>query len=124
MPIKVRVQNFQSLEDVSLTIDGFTVVTGTNNAGKSALFRAIQGVFMNTPGTSFVRHGSNHSSVELQFDENHTVVWEKGNKVNRYVINGKVFDNVGAGTPLELTEFGVNPVTLQEQKYWPRLPLS
>lgn len=121
MPIKVRVQNFQSLEDVSLTIDGFTVVTGTNNAGKSALFRAIQGVFTNTPGTNFVRHGSNHSSVELQFDENHTVVWEKGNKVNRYVINGKVFDNVGAGTPLELTEFGVNPVTLQEQKFWPQI---
>ena len=36
MPLKVRVRNFQSIEDATLVIDGLTVVTGTNNAGKSA----------------------------------------------------------------------------------------
>jgi len=121
MALQVRVRNFQSLEDVTLTIDGFTVVTGTNNAGKSALFRAIQGVFTNRTGTNFVRHGAKHCTVDLTFDDGQTLTWEKGSKVNRYVVNGKVFDNVGHGVPPEVAAFGVTAVTLNDDKYWPQI---
>lgn len=124
MSVKVRVRNFQSLEDVSLTIDGLTVVTGTNNAGKSALFRAIQGAFVNRSGNTFVRHGAKNCTVDLEFDDGQKLTWEKGakgQKINRYVINGKPYDNVGAGVPPEVADFGVNPVILNDDKYWPQI---
>ena len=121
MSLKVRVRNFQSLEDVSLTIDGLTVVTGTNNAGKSALFRALHGAFTNRPGRSFVRHGSKHCTVDLTFDDGQTLTWKKGQGINEYVINGKEFPNVGHGVPPEVEAFGVRPVLLNDDKYWPQV---
>lgn len=35
MAVRVRIQNFQSIEDCSVVIDGLTVITGPNNSGKA-----------------------------------------------------------------------------------------
>ena len=43
MAVTARVQNFQSVEDATIVIDGLTVITGTNNSGKTAVMRAIRG---------------------------------------------------------------------------------
>ena len=37
MPVRVHVQNFQSIREAEVEIAGFTVITGTNNTGKTAL---------------------------------------------------------------------------------------
>ena len=89
--IKVRIQNFQSIEDLTLEIDKLTVITGSNNTGKSAIVRAIRGVFQNTRGTSFIRHGKPKSTVTITFADGQTVVWEKGRgKADKptYILNG------------------------------------
>ena len=65
MAVKVQVKNFQSLKDVELEIEGFTALSGPNNSGKSALMRAIRGVFQNTGGTSFITHGEKEMEVSL-----------------------------------------------------------
>jgi len=110
MATKVQVKNFQSIKKASLEIDGFTVITGKNNSGKTALQRAIRGVFENSRGHSFVRHGESHCEISLSFDDGDKVTWFKGKKENKYVINGKTYDKVGAGTPDELKELGVYPI--------------
>jgi len=33
--VKIKVQNFQSIEDAEIVVKGFTVITGTNNGGKA-----------------------------------------------------------------------------------------
>lgn len=124
MPVKVRVQGFQSLDDVSLEIDGLTVVTGTNNAGKSALFRAIHGAFVNRKGNSYVRHGAKKCRVDLEFDDGQTLCWEKGAKgvkLNDYTINGKVFKNVGQKPPEEIESLKISPILLNDDKAWPQV---
>lgn len=122
MPLKVRVRNFQSIEDGTIVIDGLTSLTGTNNAGKSAMFRAIRGVFTNTRGHAFVRLGTSHSTVDIEdLDDGRTLTWEKGPKVNRYVINGKKFDRVGHGVPPEVAAFGVTPLGVGGQDLWPQI---
>lgn len=35
MAVRVRIQNFQSIEDCTVVIDGLTVITGPNNSGKA-----------------------------------------------------------------------------------------
>lgn len=122
MPLKIRVRNFQSIEDATIIIDGLTVVTGTNNAGKSAMFRAIRGAFANTRGFDFVRLGSSHCTVDIEdMVDGRMLTWEKGPKTNRYIVNGKRLDRVGHGVPVEVADFGVTPISVGGQDLWPQI---
>jgi DNA repair ATPase RecN len=121
MAIEVRVRNFQSIEDASITIGGLTVLTGTNNAGKSALFRAVRGAFTNAPGHAFVRNGQPFCTVDLTFDDGQTLTWKKGKGINTYVVNGKVYDKVDRGVPPEVRIFGVDPIQVGDKDLWPQI---
>lgn len=122
MPLKVRVRNFQSIEDATLIIDGLTVVTGTNNAGKSAFFRAIRGAFTNSRGYAFVRYGTKFATVDIEDLENgNKLTWKKGKGVNSYTINGKEYPKVGHGVPPEARIFGIEPVTAGKTELWPQI---
>lgn len=121
MAIKVRVRNFQSIEDASIVIDGLTVLTGTNNAGKSALFRAVRGAFTNAPGHAFVRTGQQHCTVDLEFDDGRTLTWMKGKGVNTYIVNGKKLEKVDKGVPAEVKIFGVDPIQVGDKEMWPQI---
>lgn len=117
----VQVKNFQSLEDVDLEVSGLTVVTGTNNSGKSSLARSIQGVFANPRGFAYVRDGTSHCSVSVGFPDGSSVLWEKGEKVNSYTINGKTLNRVGQTVPKEVLSLGVQPVELTgRDPVWPQ----
>lgn len=117
----VRVRNFQSLKDVTLDIQGLTVVTGPNNSGKSALMRAIRGVFENSPSNALVRYGEKSLTVDLTFNDGQTVTWEKGPKTNDYTINGYKLQTVGRGVPTELEDLGVKGITCSNTVLWPQI---
>ena len=118
MAIKVKIENFQSIEKADLEINGFTVITGKNNSGKSAVLRAIRGVFQNTGGNAFVRYGKPHSSVSLDFEDGNSVTWLKGKKENKYLINGKEYDKVGSGVPEPLQDFLMQPIKAGGREIW------
>jgi DNA repair exonuclease SbcCD ATPase subunit len=129
MAVQVRVQNFQSIEDASVTIDGLTVVTGANHSGKTAFMRAIRGVFTNAPPGPLVRHGCAHLSVSLVFDDGTSVLWEKGwekpgrkgKTINRYTVNGKQIATVGRGVPPEVEGLGVREISAASDRVWPQI---
>lgn len=119
--ITVRIRNYQSIEAADLEVSGLTVLTGSNNSGKSAIFRAIHGVFTNTRGNLFVRNGKEYCSVTLDFHDGQTVTWEKGSGVNRYRINGKWLNKVSQKVPDEVANLGVVPVNLSgRDPLWPQ----
>ena len=118
--MKVRIQNFQSIADSSIEIDGFTVISGPNNCGKSVVIRAIEGVFSNKSGHSFVRHGAEHCTVTLEVN-GRTVIWKKGKKVNQYVIDGKLYDKVGSNPPAELLDLKIGPIKTGGHEIWPQI---
>lgn len=120
MSVKIRVRDFQSIEDATIEVSGLTVITGQNNTGKSAMIRAVQGVFTNPRGYKFVRHGRPHCTVDVTFQDGKTVTWEKGDGVNRYVVNGKKLDKVGQSVPLEVESLGVVPITAAGCELWPQ----
>lgn len=124
MALKIRVRNFQSLEDVALDIDGFTVVTGANNTGKSALMRAIRAAFQNLRGTSFIRHGANKTIVDVEFSDGHKLTWEKGrkrgDKPTYYVGDGGAI-HPGQGVPDKVRDSGVRPITAGNREVWPQI---
>lgn len=118
--MKVRVQNFQSIADSTVEVKGLTVISGSNNCGKSAVIRAIEGVFINKGGHSFVRHGADHSTVTIDVD-GRQIIWKKGKKINQYIIDGKVFDKVGSSPPDELKEFKIHAIKAGNQELWPQV---
>lgn len=129
MAVQVRVRDFQSIEDASVTIDGLTVVTGANHSGKTAFMRAIRGVFTNAPPGPLVRHGCAHLSVSLVFDDGTSVLWEKGwekpgrkgKTINRYTVNGKQIATVGRGVPPEVEGLGVREISAASDRVWPQI---
>ena len=123
MPVHVHVSNFQSIRDADVVVDGFTVITGQNNTGKTALMRAIKGVFQNTPGTAFIREGETNCSVTVDFGDR-KVTWYKGTgKRDRptYTIDGGEPMHPGQGVPSEVEALGVMPIQAGGQEVWPTI---
>lgn len=119
--VRVRVQNFQSIVDAEIVVDGLTVVTGQNNSGKTAVMRAVHGVFTNASGNALVRHGEDHLSVDLDFGNGQEVRWEKGPKIKpRYTIDGKVIA-AGRQVPDEVATLGVQPIQAGASVVWPQI---
>lgn len=119
--MKIKIENFQSLKDIELDVSGLTILTGSNNTGKSAVIRAVSGVFNNTRGNSFVRYGEKHSTVAVEWSDTEQVIWEKGKGTNRYIINGKIFDKVGSSPPEELKDLGVYALKAGGKEVSPQL---
>jgi len=119
--MKIKIENFQSLKNVELDVSGLTILTGSNNTGKSAVVRAVSGVFNNTRGNSFVRYGEKHSTVSVEWSDTEKVTWEKGKNTNRYTINEKVFDKVGSNAPDELKDLGVYTLKAGGKEVSPQL---
>lgn len=120
MTVKIRVRDFQSIEDAEIEVSGLTVITGANNTGKSAMLRAVHGAFTNARGTKYVRHGKDQCRVDVTFGDGRSLSWEKGEKVNRYTVDGKVLDKVGSGVPIEVETLGVVPITAAGREVWPQ----
>ena len=125
--VKIEVNNFQSIEHVVLTVDGFTALAGRSGLGKSALLRAVEAALGGASGATFVRHGAHcakrlkdvktckcFASVHITAD-GLDLLWEKGDCVNRYVYNGVNYDAVARGFPEFLrTNFG--PVKIGDKQ--------
>lgn len=107
--MKVKIKDFQSIESADLTVEGFTVIVGRSNIGKSAIVRAIEGALTNLSGDSFVRLGAHHTEVDIECDDL-TLKWKKGGGFNDYEINGEVFESVGRGAPHVIAEAGFREV--------------
>lgn len=97
----IHIKNYQSHRDTFLEFDeGVNVLIGESDAGKSAIFRAIQWCLYNRPlGSGFRTSGARgDTSVTLKFTDGNELVRVVGPKENVYIVNGQ-----------ELRAFGQNP---------------
>jgi hypothetical protein len=125
--IEIEVQGFQSIAHATIKVEGFTALVGRSNIGKSAFVRAVRSALTNPVGTSFVRHRrdcSRQTSKKKTCDCQATVhiradgfdlMWEKGDKVNRYTFNGKEYDKPERGTPDFLSDTGFSSIKLGDK---------
>jgi hypothetical protein len=76
--LKVSVKNFQAIAKASLELTGLTVITGSSNLGKTALFRAISGAFFGLPGDYYIRDGEDFTGVGVEDPDNDLkVIWRR-----------------------------------------------
>jgi energy-coupling factor transporter ATP-binding protein EcfA2 len=120
--IQVEITNFQAIDHLKLTVEGFTALVGRSNIGKSSVVRALKCALSGSSGSDFVRHDARlcprlvggaktckcFASVKLTFGEGQALLWEKGARgINRYTVwkDGveSIYDRVGQN--IDLPEF-------------------
>jgi DNA repair protein SbcC/Rad50 len=104
----IDVTNFQSHKHTKLDLHpGINAVTGPSDAGKSAVFRAINWVIKNRPrGTAFQSSfiGKGSTEVSLDFDGTKVVRTKKGT-TNKYSLGEEDFNTVKTNVPLPVSDF-------------------
>lgn len=102
----VTIENFQSHKHTHVDLVGGTnVIIGESDAGKSAVFRAINWVVSNRPlGDAYRSEWGGETRVVIETTDGHTVTRIKGPSRNQYVVNGKVLTAFGSEVPTEVTE--------------------
>jgi len=70
----VKVSNFQSIEDVRLNVDGFTLLVGESSQGKSATFRALQAAVSNRFRAGQVRNGTDRAEIGIKFSDDEPIL--------------------------------------------------
>jgi len=124
--LKVRVRNFQSIEDQSVEIEGLTVVTGPSNRGKSALIRALAAVFLGRPGDDYIRHGKKETGVRIEEDGDFQIIWRKTTKPTPrrpsvLKVNGALHTKFGRDHDTLTKEVGVSYVETGRSKTIPQI---
>ena len=103
---KVEIQNFQSHKNTVLEfILGTNVVIGESDAGKSAIFRAINWVITNRPlGDTFRSDWGGETRVAIYTAEGDVIERIKSSTKNLYIVNGKPLTAFGSEVPEQVSE--------------------
>lgn len=105
---EITIKNFQSIKEASLNIEGFTVIIGRNNIGKSAIVRAIGSALSNQTGSDFIRRGEKSTEVEIKRD-GLDLQWKKGSS-SSYKINGEAFSKLNRAVPAPVLSHGFRKI--------------
>ena len=105
---KVHIENFQSLHDVEVELDGLTVIVGPSSSGKSAFTRALRTLTSNARGDSFISHGEQTCTITAYTDKGVASI-SRGKK-NEYTLipsnsEKKIFTKLAGAVPEEVSEF-------------------
>ena len=119
--LKVRIRNFQSIADTSFEIDGFSVIVGKNNKGKSATIRAIDAALSNKLGNNFIKWGKTETQVDIQKD-NLDITWVKGDTASYRVKVGeisKTYTSLKGAVPQPILDAGFRKLEIADEKLNP-----
>ena len=116
--LKVKIKNFQSVANTEFEVDGFTVIVGKNNRGKSAIVRAIDSALSNRLGNNFIRWGKLQTEVGLIKDDL-DVSWIKEEKTASYNINKKPYTSLNRAVPQPILDAGYKKFEIGDEKINP-----
>jgi hypothetical protein len=111
---EITIKDFQSIEDVHFKIDGFTVIVGKNDIGKSAVIRSIDAALTNLAGKDFIRWGKKNTEVNIKRD-GLDILWKKGDKTV-YTVNNENFSALNRAIPEPLEKAGFSKMELGDKK--------
>lgn len=119
---RVRLENFQSHADSTINLEpGINLITGSSDAGKSAILRGVNWVLHNKPGgKGFIRHGAGEARVTVTFSDGTTVQRVRGASRNAVLIKKpggeeSAYDKFGTDYPPEVLDALGNPPNEERQ---------
>ncbi len=106
MIVKVEIENYQSHEKTLLDlVPGVNVIIGESDAGKSAIFRAINWAASNRPlGDIFRSEWGGDTKIVIHTSEGDVIERRRTASKNEYIVNGKPLTAFGTETPEEVID--------------------
>lgn len=113
MKVTLDIRDFQSIQDAHLEFEpGITVITGSTNSGKTAIFRSILSL-LNNPGSAKhdIHHEKKQSEVILSVEGQPPIKWVRTPSKVTYVIgDGKPNEKCGKADVWSLLpQFPIQP---------------
>lgn len=125
--VRLTIENFQSHAHTTIEpapAGELTVLTGPNDAGKTAVIRALRWLWFNVPyGTDFIRVGCTFARVTVEMASGWTVIRERTKSRNRYITidpaaGRQEYEGFGSEVPLEVQEaLGIRPVSIGDVSF-------
>lgn len=111
--------NFQSWQDFNIEIEGLTVVTGVSSRGKSALFRALNGLLRNEISANQVRRWWDTKQkapleLTLKYGDHEIKARRARGDSTTFKIDGKPFTSLARQIPDEVKKLGFNEIKVGE----------
>ena len=102
---ELQIFNFQSHKKTIIEfIPGTSVIIGPTDAGKSAIFRALQWICSNRPlGDAFCSEWGGETKVVAHTSEGNIIERIRTKTRNEYIVNGTVLEAFGHSVPEEVT---------------------
>lgn len=97
--MKVQIKNFQSISEAKLKLNGFSVISGNSDLGKSAVRRAITTALFNEWNKNYQRTGTDDTLVAVKLEDGTFVQAKKSSHHNEFTINGKLLPKMGRERP-------------------------
>lgn len=113
----ILIKNFQSHKNSELKfVDGVNVIIGPSDAGKSAVFRALNWALTNRPlGDAFRSEWGGDTLAQIKFGDNILQRFKNKNH-NYYDLNSDVYKAFGSEPPEEIqTALAMDEVNIQSQ---------
>lgn len=118
---KLKIQNFQSIKDTSLEFNGFCIIKGKSDIGKSAVRRAIGVALYNEWDKNFIRKGTPQTHIEFSKEGEYSIKVDKSSKLNTFIVetaNGRFeLPKVGKDQPEEIAGLGFKPFSTSGDTY-------
>ena len=117
--MKLSVQNFQSWDSFDITIDGFTVVTGDSDLGKSAIYRALYGVIRNQISAAQMKLDTEVAEIRLQIDGHEIIATRKVKGSTSYIVDGEKFTSLGGNIPESMKSLNLGTIKIGDNELDP-----
>lgn len=134
MAVSLRIRNYQAIADAKLEIQGFTVVTGRSNLGKTALIRAVSAMMYGIPGEFFIKHNEAWVGGSMLIDdpkEPLKILWRKVHANKRkpglqpaLEINGKTYTKIGRDHKKLTAPYGIMEIETTAARLRPQVAMQ
>lgn len=121
--MRIGISGYQVIKDAELVIDGITMVTGSNNHGKSSIIRAAESCLFSEQGDDFINDEMGVVQVRMIFESegdfpDADIAWQKGRGTGAvYKINGERYSKERGKPPLEeMSNLGFREITVRDKK--------
>lgn len=132
--MKARIRNFQAIDDVKVEFQGFTVITGRSNLGKTALIRALSAMMYGMTGDYFIKRGQDFVGGAFTHEDKASplkVVWRKIPAAKRkpnfqpvLEINGVTHTKIGRDHKALTAPFGIIEIETSTSRLRPQVAMQ
>lgn len=119
MQFRLTGKNFQSWKQFNLDVNGFTVIIGSSNRGKSALIRALRGVLRNQVQAAHIRKGEKTTEVSLKVGKDPVIKLVRNSSTTNYTVGEEAFSKLGGDVPEPVSGLKLGAISMGSSKLDP-----